>query len=133
MLEQLYADFTNKVLPMVAEGLTMTKDYFFDLFGRYVQYLILTDILTMVAGVASSIVMFYFASRLYKFGSVKKKDRYDREELTSGEAVFFSWVFRIIAVAMLVASITVNTYNIIKAVYIPEIRIYEELKSNNVL
>lgn len=43
MLETIYNDFTTKLLPQIQEGLTITKDYFIDLFGRYVHYLIVMD------------------------------------------------------------------------------------------
>ena len=43
MIETLYNDFTTKLLPKIQEGLVITKDYFLDLFGRYVKYLIITD------------------------------------------------------------------------------------------
>ena len=44
MMEQIYNDFVTKMLPKVQEGLMITKDYFTDLFGRYVHYLIVIDI-----------------------------------------------------------------------------------------
>jgi len=40
---QLYADFTQKVVPLVAQGVQITKDYAFDLFGRYIKYLVISD------------------------------------------------------------------------------------------
>ena len=39
MTEKLYQDFTEKLLPKITEGLVITKEYFADLFGRYVEYL----------------------------------------------------------------------------------------------
>ena len=48
MLEQMYSDFTTKLLPKIGEGLSMTKDYFFELFGRYVKYLIIVDSIWLV-------------------------------------------------------------------------------------
>ena len=47
-MEKLYQDFTNNILPKISEGLTITKDYFFDLFGRYINYLIVIDSLYII-------------------------------------------------------------------------------------
>jgi len=41
--ETLYNDISTNVLPKIADGLTITKDYAYDLFGRYITYLIITD------------------------------------------------------------------------------------------
>ena len=54
MMKKLYTDFTEKMLPMIQEGLMITKEYFTDLFGRYIKYLIVTDAID----VAASIVIF---------------------------------------------------------------------------
>lgn len=50
MLEKMYTDFVTNMLPKVSEGLMITKEYFTDLFGRYVQYLIVTDCIFIVVG-----------------------------------------------------------------------------------
>jgi hypothetical protein len=48
MLETIYTDFTTKLLPKIAEGLTITKDYFMDLFGRYAHFLFIRDLIYTV-------------------------------------------------------------------------------------
>jgi len=61
MIEKMYADFTTQMLPAIQTGLTITKDYFTDLFGRYVQYLIVSDSVDMVVSFTifvSSVVLF---------------------------------------------------------------------------
>lgn len=56
MLEQMYNDFVTKVLPTIQEGLVISKDYFFDLFGRYVKYLIVVDSIWVVFGLILTIM-----------------------------------------------------------------------------
>lgn len=58
------------MLPKVSEGLMITKEYFTDLFGRYVQYLIVTDCIFIGIGLLIlplGIVCFYYESKLKGF------------------------------------------------------------------
>ena len=36
-MQQLYTDFTTKLLLQIQQGLTITKDYFMDLFARDIK------------------------------------------------------------------------------------------------
>ena len=55
-MDKIYEDFTANVLPKISEGLSMTKDYFFDLFGRYVHYFIVVDSMTKAIEMTKDIV-----------------------------------------------------------------------------
>ena len=112
MIEQLYQDFTNHLLPKIQEGLVISKDYFVDLFGRYVHYLIVTDAIKCLVGLLMIIGTCFLAKKLWKH-----LDEYDRPvlllliiPLTLGGLIFFD-----------------NGMNLIKDIYIPEIRIIEIL------
>jgi len=70
LMDRMYDDFVNKLLPTIQEGLVITKDYFVDLFGRYVKFLIATDILMLIA---ASLTL-YTAWRLSKKFITKWKE-----------------------------------------------------------
>lgn len=125
MIEQLYNDFSTKLLPKISEGLSMTYDYFLNLFGRYIKYLIITDAIYSVIWLVVFLTsVFYFRKSLKTLFSI---DSY-REEgrfafwITIGCLTFISGLMSFFAVLE-------YTEDVIKDIYIPEIRIYEEIKS----
>ena len=69
MMEKLYTDFTEKLLPIVAQGIQITFDYFTNLFGRYVEYLILTDSIVMIGTLSIFIVTILFLIKNWKAGT----------------------------------------------------------------
>lgn len=120
MLETIYNDFTTKLLPQIQEGLTITKDYFIDLFGRYVHYLIVMDsiylgifVLMTIAG----LVMFY---KGFKYG-IKTDWRSGFPEIP---LIFIGFIF---AVVGFISSI-VQTSNLVRDIYIPEVRVLEKIQ-----
>lgn len=114
MLEQMYNDFITKVLPTIQEGLVISKDYFFDLFGRYIKYLIVVDSFWIAFGVIVTIVSCVF---IYKAGK-SNDDEISILLSVLGGLMFIFGIF--------VAS--ANTFNLIKTIYIPEVRIYKEIQ-----
>lgn len=128
MLETIYQDFTTKLLPTIQQGLVISKDYFTDLFGRYVHYLIVKDSLFIIFEiilVIISIILFKTAMKINKEN--ENKDYYEKSDLTF---VFF------IAGSILLLLFGISTFlidigNLIKDIYIPEVRVYEELKNFN--
>lgn len=124
MMEQLYTDFTTKLLPTIQEGLVITKDYFLDLFGRYIKYLIITDLLWAFVFLILSVVSLIYAKKLWKY-------QWDNSDYIDHSGFFFLGViFTGIFIFGTIAFITRVT-NVVKDVYIPEIRIYEQLKEYN--
>lgn len=101
LMDRMYDDFVNKLLPTVQEGLVITKDYFIDLFGRYVKFLIATDILMLIA---ASLTL-YTAWRMSKKFIAKWKAV---NEANKGKAYYEK-----------------DTDSL--AVFIPEVRVYEEV------
>lgn len=124
MIEQLYTDFTTKILPTIQEGLVITKDYFTDLFGRYIKYLVITDSLAIIGGLFLLFIS-YFS---FKKG-ISNYEKYG----DSFEAEKYAPLF-IVAILCFILGISMFIANInylIKDIYLPEVRIYQELKGFN--
>lgn len=112
----MYNDFVTKVLPTIQEGLVISKDYFFDLFGRYVKYLIVVDSIWIVFGLILTIIGCVL---LYK--SVSSKTIYSDTAFGFFTGGFFMFIIGVFV-------FMINTFNLIKTIYIPEVRIYEEIQ-----
>lgn len=118
-MEQLYQDFTTKLLPKIQEGLTITKDYFIDLFGRYVKYLIVMDSIQIVVSLIIGCVAVFFIIKAVK----------------SDDTEYGGWAFWRLAVLVVGSIVAVTVFcwffdslsNLIKDIYIPEVRILEEI------
>lgn len=117
MLEQLYNDFQTKLLPSITEGLTITKDYFLDLFGRYIKYLIIIDSIKVGIG-----IVLLLASGI----ALKKLIAYGRKNGWGGDEYipFMLFLFPIIIGTILLFN---GAYDLVKDIFIPEVRIYELL------
>lgn len=124
MLEKIYTDFTTKLLPKVAEGFTITREYFTDLFGRYVKYLILTD----SVGLAISVIMIVIGLVLLKKLPAYIKKKQDEDYYQPYEFLYFIPAMIIIFGFISAAACFIN---LSKDIYIPEVRMYEELKNFN--
>lgn len=124
MNEQIYNDFTTKLLPKIQEGLTITKEYFLDLFGRYVKYLIISDSIYLGIFTVLFIASIYFIRKAVKSQDV---DRYE---------VWEDWriVMCVIGIIVLIISsvgVIDSLSNLIKDFYIPEVRVLEQIKGYN--
>lgn len=122
MIETIYNDFTTKLLPKIAEGLTITKDYFLDLFGRYAHFLFVRDLMYTIlcfVGFIISLIITYVA---YK----KIKSHVDENEYDSPMYIFL--IFLLLPFGFLIAGFITNLTNTIQDAYVPEIRIYQEIK-----
>ena len=117
MKEQIYNDFVTKLLPKIQDGLVISKDYFQDLFGRYVHYLIFNDALHLIIPITLivlSIILFLYA---LKVGDV------DDGQL-SLLLIVFGFIFFIGGINASISQIS----NLIKDVYVPEVRVYQEIQ-----
>lgn len=118
MIETIYTDFTTKLLPKIAEGLTITKDYFMDLFGRYAKFLFIRDLTYTTLCLLVIIVLGIIAYKLI------------RKAISDGGwgGAEMAIVFLFIPIGFAIAGfIHYGTYTIQYA-YVPEIRIYQEIK-----
>jgi len=123
--EQLYQDFTEKMLPKINEGLVITKDYFMDLGGRYIKYLIVSDTLDLLIG----LVFFITGAVIMRKVMKHMKDKWDNQ--ISDEAAGMIITGFIISIVMMVISffcILGDAKNVVKDIFIPEIRIIEEIR-----
>jgi formate-dependent nitrite reductase membrane component NrfD len=120
MMEQIYNDFTTKLLPQIQTGLTISKDYFLELFGRYVKYLIVLDSVCTLVG---ALVFIIGLVGLYKGFKYAQKE--DFPEWTTA-LMFFSLPI-IFGITMFFGS----GEDLIQDLYIPEIRVIEEIKNFN--
>lgn len=123
MTEKLYTDFTNNILPAIQEGMVITQEYFTELFSRYVKYLIITDIVTIVGVLLIATALIVVLKKFWKFSETELYS-YDRSFFRFLGSVIFAFVF----VSFVVPTLYITTNNLIKAIYIPEVRVYEELK-----
>ena len=122
-MDQLYDDFINRVLPKIQEGLVITKDYFIDLFGRYVNYLLITDIITFIIFLIIFIISITF---LYK-----KWDKLGNFFMDEHVGMILLTIVAIIASVIGFIGVIVTPFDIVKDIYIPEVRVYEELNNFN--
>ena len=134
-MDQIYTDFTTKFLPQVQEGLVITKDYFIDLFGRYITYLIILDLMAIFFSLVVVIASVVYAKKLYnkaKSLPFVQDPQYlhfvsDLNDNERGGLYFAATVL-----CFLVVVFSINIYStaaqLVKTIYIPEVRVYEELK-----
>lgn len=120
----MYEDFVNKVLPEVQEGLVISYEYFIDLFGRYVTYLLITDIINFVITLLVLITSSYF---IYKFLKYIRRNFYDLDEFSGTVYVVGVMILGGIVLSALYVAPN-NAFSIVKTIYIPEVRVYEELQ-----
>ena len=129
MLDQMYADFTTKVLPQIQEGLTITQTYFEDLFGRYVKYLIIIDSVSLALSVlgftviaAAGIILTRVCLR--KISTTTHINRMDWQGMCA-----ITIMGTLSFCGLLLGSIITNGKQLAKDIYIPEVRVYEEITS----
>jgi len=120
MKEKLYEQFTTEVLPKVQEGLMITKDYAFDLFERYISYLIMIDSISVIAFgllLILPIPIMYIAHKIEK-----KAHQYNK-----GFAYFVGGMISFLILFTNLLFLSESVKNLVKDIYIPEIRVMEEL------
>jgi hypothetical protein len=117
MIDQLYQDFTTKLLPQIQAGVEISKEYFMDLFERYVNYLILTDAIKCGIG----LIMFIGGIIvIYKF-----EKYYEKQGLGGGNGTLYFFIILMGIIGLI--GFILDGLNLIKDIYIPEIRIWEIL------
>ena len=122
--QQLYNDFTTKVLPKVAEWFAMTKDYAFELWWRYIKYLIIMDTLGMLLWIIFLIASYKIFS--YQKEVIKKWTIEDGRSFADLEWKLI-YVLPITVLIFWVVWLVVNVRLVAQDLLIPEIRIYQEL------
>lgn len=123
-IDQVYQDFTTQLLPKIQEGLVITKDYFVDLFGRYIQYLIITDIIKAVIYLTCFIVGIITSLKVWKIYLQRKE-----KKVNDPEEVLLAWTLTFTIILVSLIGMFHSTTLIIKDFYIPEVRIIEEIQN----
>jgi len=118
-MDKIYEDFTTKMLPTIQEGLVITKDYFIDLFGRYVTYLLVTDIIGLILSVLALVVGLCILRLAIKKGVAN--------DWLGGMEIPLFFISAFLILVGFIVSVE-KTFDVVKDVYIPEVRVYEELK-----
>ena len=118
MPEQLYNDFTTKVLPLVKEGLVISKEYFTDLFARYIKYLIIMDTIWTIIGIMGIIIAIWATIKA-------KKTNYHYSDFPAYTVTAI--VLTIISLPLTLISIN----DLVKDLTIPEVRVYEKFQRMN--
>lgn len=130
-MEQIYSDFTTQMLPAIQEGLVITKDYFIDLFGRYVTFLIVVEVITIVlAAITIYVAQKMFRKGFKNWGEVYQNQRNllytDKDDNAYVPPVLFT--LPSLVVLFLVTPILIDSlYNLAQVVFVPEIRVYQDL------
>lgn len=134
MIEQIYNDFNTKVLPQLAKGLTITQGYFMDLFGRYTKFLIISDA-SLVAFNLLLLIFFsvFLKKSLERLQEVKDNNRGKNEYRDDGyiapEISYLRISVSIVAITISLLFTVFKVQDLLKSVFIPELRIYEEYKT----
>lgn len=118
MLEQMYTDFTTKLLPQIQSGLAITKDYFLDLFSRYVKYLIVSDSVKIFLG---------FLLILGSIIGIKNVIKWVNKQNDDG--LYSILIIFLIPIGIGCALFFCGISDLIKDIYIPEVRIIEILSN----
>lgn len=121
MMEQIYNDFVTKMLLKIQEGLMITQDYFTELFGRYVKYLLVMDSFGFILSLTITIIGIVALYKQYKW---VMSDSFDED---SPRAILGWMLPGIFVVIGFIATIVLFS-DLIKTIYIPEIRVYQELQ-----
>lgn len=121
MIETIYNDFVTKMLPSIQEGLVITKDYFTDLFGRYVTYLIWSDAITLVLLTGALIACWVVCAKVFKY---LQADPYTEWVLVALMAIIPGFF-----ISGLIGMWYITGQQLIKDIYIPEVRVYEEFQN----
>ncbi len=117
MLETIYTDFTTKLLPKIAEGLVMTKDYFMDLFGRYATYIFITDIIYAVLCLIAIFATIYIGYKIYKA----------IDDITDPSMMFL--IFLAVPLIFSITGFIQYSSEAVKVKYIPEVVVFEKIKN----
>lgn len=115
-MENIYQDFKNEVVPKMEEWFEMSKEFFTDFFGRYVEYLVLTEWIYLWISVAMTILFLIISIVLYR------KYEFEVEVLPIiGCTLFMAFGAFLITIS--------NLTDFLEVLYVPEKVIFEQLKN----
>jgi len=132
----MYEEFTANILPKIAEGLVITKDYFLEFFSRYIKYLLIIDSIYLLVNIIVFITCLIIFVKTTKwcnnFNEDEEGETFDR----SGSRILIFILGALITPGFILFSfiaILVYSEKVVKDIYIPEIRIYEEYQDMKIV
>ena len=130
-INQIYDQFSKQIAPKIAEWFTMTKDWFINLSGRYVEYSIMYEMIWIILSSIIVIVLSIVAVKVYKFFNKPEKDEGWSER---SDRLATKWLLSLVAslVALVFFIVWVSSaFSLVKRKYVPEIQMYKELSNIN--
>ena len=121
--DQIYSDFSTKVLPLIWQWVGITKEYAYDLFSRYVSYLIVSDSVYLFIGILLLIASYVSFKKIKKMIAWIALKRYDSKDEYYG-LYFIPWMLCLFGLIMTFWHIE----NLITDILVPEVRIIEIIK-----
>lgn len=119
LIERMYSDFTTNVVPLLGQGVQITKDYAMEFLGRYWKFLIVYDSFYVILSLIWLIIWVVFARKAVKVSDDEGRESRAMPLLAVAIILLLIWTIAIFK----------NWWDLIKSIYVPEIRMYEEFKS----
>lgn len=130
--QQIYSDFkgtmnslvevfNSQLLPAIQQWAVLTKDYVLDLFGRYIQYSIALDILSIVLILIVLYLFIFFFKKVYKYDCTLERS------LNQWAATTFYSLLAWTAVFISTVHWVMATKHLIQTIFLPELTIYEKI------
>lgn len=119
-LEALQRTINEQFMPAIGEGIEITKDWWLDLFSRYVSFVILQQSLTILFLLATMGFFVVFCIKQQK----KIKNAIKTWEEALFAIVFFVWLVLFFCCLGFLYESLITT---IEVLYIPEVYIYNKL------
>lgn len=117
----LYTELKTTIAPIADKAVTITKDYAFDIFGRYVKYLLIVDSLLLIFCLVLLLVYILNIRRTHNLlGSIDKLCS-DHNQWV----IYLVYIAIVPAIFFLVLQVFQSINSVIKDIFIPEIRIYQ--------
>lgn len=126
-VDRLYEDFRNEIAPRIAEGFSLSKDYFEDVSGRLVTYLIVTDALAVVVWVVAACLALLSANILRK----KAAALYNKDEYGGDGAcvpVYGAAIILAVICGLLALFAIDSVMDLLASIMVPELRVLEYMK-----
>ena len=116
LIERMYSDFTTNVVPLLGQGVQITKDYAMEFLGRYWKFLIVYDSFYVILSLIWLIIWVVFARKAVKVSDDEGRESRAMPLLAVAIILLLIWTIAIFE----------NWWDLIKSMYVPEIRMYEE-------
>ena len=126
----MYADFTGKLLPAIQSGLTITKDYAFDLMGRYVTYLLVVETIYLIMWLIIMALIIYLAKKLKNaVSTLKDTDEPGKIVFMYVISAFFCLTFLLAWPRMITDFVENHVTRITKLIIVPELIVAKDIQS----